>query len=141
MTKTLVKDAYTEETHIYNDSNYGFQDKYDSGTVLACSLLPIYPTCKRLGLKKEHVSPFLNVFLDIALDYTLEELRNYNSMTDFVNKTGYFKSDDLYEDYSPGYITDLENTAFLYLPFVSNRRIFQVRTCKRNLVSYILYDI
>ena len=32
-------------------------------------------------------------------------------MTDFVNKTGYFKSDDLYEDYSPGYITDLENTA------------------------------
>ena len=111
VTKTLVKDAYTEETYIYNDSNYGFQDKYDSGTVLACSLLPIYPTCKRLGLKKEHVSPFLNVFLDIALDYTLEELRNYNSMTDFVNKTGYFKSDDLYEDYSPGYITDLENTA------------------------------
>ena len=32
-------------------------------------------------------------------------------MTDFVNTTGYLKSDDLWEGVSPGYVTDLENTA------------------------------
>lgn len=111
VTKTLIKDGYTEEKYIYNDHSYGFQDKYDNGTILACSLLPIYQTSKRLGFERGHVEPFMIVFLGITDDYTLEELRNYNSMTDFVNTTGYLKSDDLWEGVSPGYVTDLENTA------------------------------
>ena len=111
ITKTLVKDGYTEEKYIYNNHAYGFDDKYDDGTILGCSLLPIYQTSKRLGLKRGHVKPFSEFFMSLTLDYTLEELKKYSSMTDFVNKTGYSKSNKLLEGSSPGYVTDLENTA------------------------------
>lgn len=49
--------------------------------------------------------------MDICDIYTLEELRNYSSMADFVNKTGYIQSDSIYEGFSPGYVTNFENTA------------------------------
>ena len=102
ITKTLVKDGYTEEKYIYNNHAYGFDDKYDDGTILGCSLLPIYQTSKRLGLKRGHVKPFSEFFMSLTLDYTLEELKKYSSMTDFVNKTGYSKSNKLLEGSSPG---------------------------------------
>ena len=78
ITKTLVKDGYTEEKYIYNNHAYGFDDKYDDGTILGCSLLPIYQTSKRLGLKRGHVKPFSEFFMSLTLDYTLEELKKYS---------------------------------------------------------------
>ncbi len=75
VTKTLVKDGYTEEKNIYNNHAYSFDDKYDDGTILGCSLLPIYQTSKRLGLERGHVKPFSQVFLSLSLDYTLDELK------------------------------------------------------------------
>ncbi len=108
--KTLVKEGYTEQKNIYNDRAYGFQDTMDDNTILACSLLPVYQTGKRLGFKSQHVWPFYWTFMDITDEYTLDELRQYSSMTDFVNKTGYMQSDDIMEDVSPGYITEFENT-------------------------------
>ena len=109
--KELVKEGYTELTNIYNDHAYGFQDENDNGTILRCSLLPVYQVSKRLGMEREHVSPFYITFMDICDTYTLEELRNYSSMADFVNKTGYMQSDSIYEGFSPGYVTNFENTA------------------------------
>ena len=55
--------------------------------------------------------PFYITFMDICDIYTLEELRNYSSMADFVNKSGYIQSDSIYEGFSPGYVTNFENTA------------------------------
>lgn len=108
--KKLVKDGYTQLINIHNDYAYGFQDKYDSGTILAGSLLPVYQAGKRLGFEREQVSPFLFTFLDISDTFTLEELRQYKSMSEFVDKTGFMQSDEVCEDVSPGYITFLENT-------------------------------
>ena len=67
VTKTLIKDGYTEEKYIYNDHWYGFQDKYDNGTILACSLLPIYQTGKRLGFERGHVEPFMMFFWELQM--------------------------------------------------------------------------
>ena len=55
--------------------------------------------------------PFYITFMDICDIYTLEELRNYSSMADFVNKTDYIQSDSIYEGFNPGYVTNFENTA------------------------------
>ena len=110
--KTLVKDGYSEKKYIYNDHSYGFEDEADNGTVLYGSLLPVYQAGKRLGFKREHpFNPFLVTFLGIEDKYTLEQLRQYDSMTEFVNKTGYMQSDEIAEGPNAGYISKFKNTA------------------------------
>lgn len=110
--KTLVKDGYSEKKYIYNDHSYGFEDEADYGTILYGSLLPVYQAGKRLGFKREHpCNPFLVTFMGIEDKYTLEQLRQYDSMTEFVNKTGYMQSDEIAEGPNAGYISKFENTA------------------------------
>lgn len=88
VTKKLIKDSYTELIDIKADRSYWFWDP-PMATYLCATLTSYENVAKRLGVDKNNVGDLSYLVTKIRWTYSLEELRQSQSATDFINQTGF----------------------------------------------------
>lgn len=98
--KELVKDGYTKELYIEDAGSqavFGFVLRFEDFN-------------RRAGLKINNTNVLFNLYLALKDKYTLDELKQYSCAREFLDKTGFWKSDKRVEDGAMGYISPWEDT-------------------------------
>ena len=86
--KKLTQDSYTELVDIKADGYHKFWDP-PMANYLCATLTSYENVAKRLGVTRNDVLDLSFLVTRLRWEYTLEEMRQYKSATDFINKTGY----------------------------------------------------
>lgn len=98
--KELVKDSYNDTLYfgdMGSQAVFGFVLRFEDFN-------------KRAGLKRNNLDILYILYLKMQSEYTLDELKQYSCAREFLDKTGFYKSDERVEAGSQGYVSPWEDT-------------------------------